>query len=359
MSLDQDAKGENRPALEVRQKELIAKKWLFQQRTSVQREVSRLKEIRKIEHARSSTNTYALSSKKSALADNLITDAYVKRFQTELAGLGAGQIRVKLVKTRAERGHVFHRIQLDNSKNLVGTSEVLSEGEFRMVSLAAFLADAEAGRDGAPFVFDDPISSQDHVFEEATARRLVELSKSRQVIVFTHRLSLVEYIENAAKKTGIDPLSIVTLRREHWGPGEPGEPSINHMKPEGALDRLSERLKQAKEVLEKTGREPYEDLARGICSDFRTVIESTIEKKLLNAIIKRYSREITTKGKIRDLAKISVSDCTFFDDLMTKYSVYEHSQPAEAPATSPEPDDIATDLRSVKEWMVEFKRRQV
>ena len=358
-SLDQDAKGENRPALEVRQKELVAQKWLFQQRTSVQREVSRLREIRKIENARKSTSTYALSSKKSVLANTLITDAYVKRFQTELADLGAGQIKVKLVKTRAERGHVFHKVQLDNAGSLVGTSEVLSEGEFRMVSLAAFLADVEARRDRAPFVFDDPISSLDHVFEEATARRLVKLSKSRQVIVFTHRLSLVEYLENAAKKAGIDPLSIVTLRREHWGPGAPGELSINHMKPEGALDRLSQRLRQAKEVLEKTGREAYEDLAKSICSDFRTAIDCTIEKKLLNAVIKRYSREIQTKGKIQDLAKITASDCTFFDDLMTKYSVYEHSQPTETPATSPEPDDIAADLLSVKAWISEFKGRQI
>jgi energy-coupling factor transporter ATP-binding protein EcfA2 len=359
VALDEDAKGENRPALETRQKELIAQKWLFQQRNGVQREVSRLKEIQKIENARKLANTYALSSKKSALADTLITDAYVKRFQTELAELGAGRIKVKLVKTRAERGHVFHRIQLDNPKKLVGTTEVLSEGEFRMVSLAAFFADVEARKDGAPFVFDDPISSLDHVFEEATARRLVKLSKARQVIVFTHRLSLVEYIENAAAKAGIDPLPIVTLRREFWGPGEPGELSINHMKPESALERLSERLKGAKEALEKTGRETYEDLARGICSDFRTMIECTIERKLLNAVIKRYSREIQTKNKIQGLAKITESDCRFFDDLMTKYSVYEHSQPLETPAISPEPDDIATDLRNIKEWMAEFKRRQI
>lgn len=174
VALDQDAKGENRPALETRQKELVAQKWLFQQRNGVQREVSRLKEIRKIENARKLASTYALSSKKSALADTLITDAYVKRFQTELADLGAGQIKVKLVKTRAERGHVFHRIQLDDPKKVVGTADVLSEGEFRMVSLAAFLADVEARKDGAPFVFDDPISSLDHMFEEATARRLVD-----------------------------------------------------------------------------------------------------------------------------------------------------------------------------------------
>jgi hypothetical protein len=32
------------------------------------------------------------------------------------------------------------------------------------------------------------------------------------------------------------------------------------------------------------------------------------------------------------------------DELMTKYSRYEHSQPNEAPVPLPEPDEIADDL---------------
>jgi ABC-type Mn2+/Zn2+ transport system ATPase subunit len=63
---------------------------------------------------------------------------------------------------------------------------VLSEGEYRIVSLAAFLADVGGKDFSAPFVFDDPISSLDQDFEEAVVQRLVELSQERQVIIFTH-----------------------------------------------------------------------------------------------------------------------------------------------------------------------------
>jgi ABC-type transport system involved in cytochrome bd biosynthesis fused ATPase/permease subunit len=82
----------------------------------------------------------------------------------------------------------------------VKTSDILSEGEFRIVSLAAFLADTEGRGAKTPFIFDDPISSLDQVYEEATAQRLVMLSKTRQVIVFTHRLSLLGLLDKVRRK---------------------------------------------------------------------------------------------------------------------------------------------------------------
>ena len=57
-------------------------------------------------------------------------------------------------------------------------------------------------------------------FEEVTAERLGVLANTRQVIVFTHRLSFVSLLESAAENVGIKR-AIVTLRHEPWGAGEP------------------------------------------------------------------------------------------------------------------------------------------
>ena len=115
----------------------------------------------------------ALSKKKSLLADDLITNAYVNRFKNELSLLKAGHLPVELKKTRADVGHVYHQIFLKNIRAPgVKTIDILSEGEFRIISLAAFLADSEGRGAKTPFVFDDPISSLDQPYEEATARRL-------------------------------------------------------------------------------------------------------------------------------------------------------------------------------------------
>jgi len=134
-------------------------------------------------------------------------------------------------------GRVYHRISLRNTVKEVKTSDILSEGEFRIVSLAAFLADS-GGRGGrTPFIFDDPISSLDHVYEEATARRLVELSQTRQVVIFTHRLSLVGFLDKYAEKQGVNP-SLICLSR--YQPGEVTDLSIDLKRTDKAAKLLEE-----------------------------------------------------------------------------------------------------------------------
>ena len=64
-----------------------------------------------------------------------------------------------------------------------------------------------------------------------------------------------------------------------------------------------------------------------------------------------------TSKKIDKLAKITAKDCKMFDELMTKYSRYEHSQPDELPVSLPLPDEIQPDLELLKIWLEEFKKR--
>ncbi|MEX0634925.1 AAA family ATPase [Serratia ureilytica] len=94
---------------------------------------------------------------------------------------------------------MLHQLRLKGVQN-DKPQNILSEGERRIISLAAFLADVSDKPGAAPFVFDDPISSLDNDFEWHVACRLVELAKSRQVLVLTHRLSLYGALEDVAKK---------------------------------------------------------------------------------------------------------------------------------------------------------------
>ena len=47
------------------------------------------------------------------------------------------------------------------------------------------------------------------------------------------------------------------------------------------------------------------------------------------------------------------------DDVMTKYSCYEHSQSAEAPVEVPDPDEIEADIDRLLAWHNEFKDRGI
>lgn len=340
-----DAKNENRPQLEKTLKELGAKKWLNQQREAIQEEISRLNEVKRLLAAESLTNTRAISIKKSAVAEELITCAYIKRFLEELKLLNAAHIPVELKKSRTSTGRVYHKLFLKNCvRPGVRASEILSEGEFRIISLAAFLADTRGRGTTTPFIFDDPISSLDQFYEEATAQRLVELCKTRQVIVFTHRLSLVSLLEKYSEKVGIENTLVCLSRFEV---GDIAEIPINLSKTMPAANRLlNERLKRAKVAAGK-GDAEYEIEAKALCGDVRVLVEHIVERDLINGIVRRHSAEVQTKNRIYALSRITAEDCTFVDDLMTKYSRYEHSQSEEAPVELPKPDELENDLKSI------------
>lgn len=352
---EEDTIKDNRAELLEKLKNLQAKKWLAEQKAAIQVEVNRIQTLDRLQEAKKKTNSKVLSTKKGELAEALITTAFVQRFNDELKALGASWLKVKLIKSKVSKGKVLHTLNLDGAANNI--NEVLSEGESRIVSIAAFLADVTGRTYPAPLVFDDPISSLDQDYEEAVVQRLCSIASDRQVIIFTHRLSLLGMIQDYAKKVNIEP-EIICIREESWGTGEPGDTSFFAKKPDKVLNQLiNDRLPKANKLLNEHGREVYEPYAKALCSDFRILLERMIESELIADVVQRYRRAINTMGKIGNLAKISETDCKLFDDLMTKYSRYEHSQPLEAPVPLPEPDELETDFSRLKQWHEEFKNR--
>ena len=359
IQFEEDASTFDREKAQNELLELEAKQWISQQKKAVEVEIKRLQEIEKYHVWKKQTETGKITREASELSEKFITTAYVSRFNDELKKLGASKITVELVKTRGEKGRSKHAVRL---KNLVAKDimpkNILSEGEKRIVSLAAFLADVTGHNANTPFVFDDPISSLDQEFEEKTIERLIELSKNRQVIVFTHRLSFLGIIDDKAERTGVTP-NIIHISCEPWGTGNPGDVPIYGQKTKEALNKLKiERLPQAKKVFESKGSEAYYPLCKAICSDFRIILERIVENILLSGIVLRHRRDVQTKNKLIKLLVIEKSDCDNIDGLMTKYSFHEHSQPPEAPVFIPEPIELDTDLANLIKWHEEFQRKQ-
>lgn len=253
---------------------------------------------------------------------------------------------------------ILTRLSLSNFNSLFScrNNRFFSLSAFRascffVVTLAAFLADVASKPNKAPFIFDDPISSLDQIYEEKTAQRLIELSETRQVIVFTHRLSLLGLLSDKGNCTHI--------RREPWGCGEHGNIPIFAKKPLEALkDLRNTRLSQSAKILNDVGYEAYYPLAKSICSDIRILIERVVEIELFADVIQRHRRQVHTT-KLKAIAKITTADCEYIENLMTEFSTYEHSQSLEAPIQLPDAIYLIASADALIDWLEKFKTRDV
>ncbi len=349
-----DAKQFDRAKASKELLELNAKKWCSEQKEEILKEINRLKKVSDFDSWISQCNSRSITSKASQISETAITEEYVKRFNSELTALNAKKIKVELVKQRATKGTVTHSLKL---KGINGhrPSDILSEGEHRIIALAAFLADVTGGNNKNAFVFDDPISSLDQQFEEKTVERLIELSKTRQVIVFTHRLSLLGQLN---EKSPSNKTQIIGIRNEHWGAGEVGDTPLFAKKTNAALKNIkNDRVARAKKTYSEQGSDAYYPYGKALCSDIRILVERIVEVDFLADVVQRYRRAVNTMGKVQKLAKIKKEDCDMVDDFMTRYSCYEHSQPSETPIEIPEPAEIEKDVEKLLEWLAEFNGR--
>lgn len=345
--LETDAISDNRTSLVNDRQALLIRKWLHEQKDSICAEVQRLKITFDLNMAKKTTSTVHISTKKSAISESILTEAFVNRFQRELVSLRGGHIKVELVKTKTEKSKVFHQIKLKGVQQKVNSNQILSEGENRIVSLAAFLADLLGQDRVGTFIFDDPISSLDQSYEDATAKRLQLLSAERQVIVFTHRLSLAHLLG--------DGKTLISLKRG----GQPEELPIQWEKrTDKIINRLlNDRVTQARKMIDSSTVE-YEAYVKGICSDLRILVERMIEFDLLCDVVIRYRPNINTLGKLNKLSVITRSDTALLDSFMSKYSVFEHSNSPETPVTLPSVEELEVDLKRLQDWRTDLDKRK-
>lgn len=363
-SLSALQKDEHRQKMQHRVLQLQMKQWLSQNKASILAEKARLTSVAELEKARTSASTSQLTIKKNDLGKTELNAGYQARFIDELSQLGGKRIPVAPQSKSGGKGKITFGLNLVGAHGTHGPEFILSEGETRIASLAAFLADTTGSNQLAPFIFDDPISSLDQDFEEKVVERLVTLAATRQVIIFTHRLSLVALVEAVTDKWSKMPEmptvkpTITSLRRMDKCAGIVAAQSARDLKPEKAVRGLIDHtITRLKKIQADADVDAYEIHAKSACSDFRIIVERTVEFILLADVIGRFRRAINTQNKLHKVAKVTNADCVFIDDLMTRYSVFEHSQSDELPSNALELDVFETDVTALNDWLKEFGSR--
>ena len=345
---------EGQIALQKQYEDLTYHRWIYDNRTHIEEAITNHKKRQVLSNTRPFLTTNKITTESNRLASVLITEAYINRFIYELKKL-APKIKVKLEKASSQKGSTPYKVTIDTDSGIKCKPEdILSEGEQRIVALAAFFADATGRESKTPLIIDDPISSLDLLYEEKATREIVRLAAERQVIVFTHRISLLVGMKEACKNAGI-PFLDHYIRSTKKGNGLPDFEDEYTGDLKAQLNGLKNVVRDIEDG-DPDSRE-YNDAILRACQTFRKCVERSVEDILLLGMVHRFDRRIMTNGKVLKLTRLSVDDVKIIDDMMTKYSFTEHSQPIDSPPVQIDTSDLKSDIQSLLGWIKSYNKK--
>lgn len=352
---------EERKEMKAALAELKDREWLCGIKDDVLAEISRKKAIAALHEALKDTRANAITLKNTALSQALITDRLRVSFTQEIDHLHLGGLAIELMQASSQRGISRFRIALMNSKER-NAGEILSEGEYRCVALAGFLAELATNMSDSGLIFDDPVSSLDHLHRESIAKRLAVEGRKRQIIVFTHDLPFLFMLRSACTQVDAPALKTeVALRHIQKRQNIPGH--CRNEAPEKAQDATT-RLSKMRTHLANTRRHYDDDpdgldwlvSARGLLDSLRQSWESAVEDAI-SPVLRTFSSKINTVGFAK-LSAITEADAITMRRHYGQCSEYLHKISDQVNPAAPTPEIIVAELDALDAWLQDILPRQ-
>ena len=360
VKLESLATPEKLAGLNAEMKELAALKKLTEMKPTILQYLANLKLGELYGLCIKETDTTQITKRGRGIISAVLTEQFKNVLNKELNDFGS-QIQLTL-ESRGTVGETVHKLKLNNCQLPKGAkvTDILSEGEQGIVSIASFLAELQACGHINPVVFDDPVSSLDHIWRERVAERLTRESAKREVIIFTHDIVFTTAVMYAAKTANIT-LTPRCIQRCGDMPG-----STADMIPWKAanvsqsIDALEKELAQLRRTRTSKTNEEYAKVARPFYSDMRSTWENAIEQVAFSRTVQRFDAHIRVSNEIMKVTVLDVDDCK---TLLSAYKkccdiTEAHSNIAATNAPVPEPEEIAQDLNILKNWVNNIKDKQ-
>lgn len=236
-------------------------------------------------------------------------------------------------------------------------SAILSEGEQKVIALADFIAETNITPINKGVIFDDPVNSLDHERKETIAKRFVEISSSKQIIVFTHDVVFFKNLEKfglglfGRNSTSIKFNTIRATRRNAIGT------VISDHSP--VRDSLYTNPHLPKTYLDKAKRETDEDfslsLIRSGFGALRSCYEAITATKVLASAVQRFDSLI----RVSNIRSIKY-DLPLYDRIIERHSflhdLIEGHLPAEELNLSFTTDKLENEISEFKNILTELDR---
>ena len=345
-------------ALSAQRKELELLQAAKDDRATIEKEIARRKQRERLEEVKTDAATGSITKKIMELSESNITEVVRDRFTRETARLNLE--RVTITKTRGDKGMLLHQPKLVGATQDVTVPRVLSEGEQTVLGLSAFFTEAELDESKSALIFDDPVSSLDHVRSPRVAARLAEFGETRQVVVFTHDTSFVLYLKKAAYAKEV-PVAERTVSKSRAGDRKPGVCSLHH--PWKAKD-VTERLQQLKTDLARIKREranwddpKYEAEVATWAGNLSETWERIYSQEIVDPILFEGGMEVRPM-MMKILVRFTETDNKQFQGSYGRVSVWvkRHDKSILTNYVPPEVDELEQELGFVEEWFKRVKK---
>lgn len=268
--------------------ELLDRELLSKKQTEIEKNLALLKRAQVLKSKSHLFNTDSVSRKTTMARKNLISTSFEKIFTEELKFLSRSNIKLSLNFETSKAKSILKQ----EIKSQYALSDILSEGEQKSIALAEFLTEVQLDNNNkASIIFDDPVTSLDHKIIDEFARRLVLLSKERQVILFTHSILLFNSIKQKSDLPRFKDLEFKYYETEI----DLKNTGLLYESPTLREDSFNKYKKSINEILnlpkEKRDRKESE-LAISGYNKLRPAIEVFVESEMLFNTIKRYRKNV-------------------------------------------------------------------
>ena len=319
--------------------------------------LANIKKKDSLEKCDRSFNTRPISDKSKELASKAVSEELRASLEKELKALGIDHIKTR-IKGRIHKGQMLHKLVLDvpSQKKI---EEILSEGEQRAIALASLFAELATANHSGGIIFDDPVSSLDHWRRINVAKRLVEESSKRQVIIFTHDTSFLgqlrdELDERATKHR------LMYLERDLNSVGHVCEGlPWGH---QGYKERLASLENRQRDLCNSWSPYPSEDLIRNLrqlYNELRATVERVIQDVVFNGVVARY-RDWVKVNKLKSVVGFTMPE---HDDIARIYKrccdvIDSHDPSSDRGISLPSAVDLGNDIQELRQVIANINQRR-
>ncbi|WNJ24511.1 AAA family ATPase [Morganella morganii] len=335
-------------------------KYVLENIENIKSNIKRYKIIKSLEKIKSQCGTKSISTLSSKIYHDGVVEPLISAFNNELKSFGFDRFKIK-VDSRNKSGVQQFKLSLaDEDNNIVGALDVTSEGEQRCIAIASFLAEMIADSRKSAIIFDDPVNSLSHEWSSRVANRLVQESKNRQVIVLTHNIVFYKLLLEVAEKIEAQHSSIALERSRKFAGLVKESPPWEGMTTNSRCKALKVKLQELKK-LESNDDTTIPELRRAFYQFYgylRETWERLVEEKLLNKVVTRFERGISTQRLAR-LTDICQDDIDKVNDAMSKCSTYFRGHDSAPAIADPYPTitEIEQDLEAITSFLAELEAK--